>query len=324
MELPPPHILTDINDVLVLFRMPLFFFISGYFTYSAYYDIQLLKKRSYNRIVRQLYPTILLWFLFCVLFMDESFSEMPFNIYKSGYWFTFVTVEIFFMIAPLLFLFSKYNLSRFTRVLILVGLCIIIQLSGRYLFIHKGYIEDRFCDLFSIFFLVRYAKFFILGLIVKMYKDTFDKLCKNLWFFACCMGIFISLISFPQLTESDMGAIMTAVSGIFVFYCAFAFLGRLSFKPVNRSLELLAVIGTSTLEIYLLHYFFVYTIRNGINLYGVVQFAESPMYFPIFIAISTAIAVLCLYLVGMLKKCGLYNYFFPPVTGKTNPVKSYG
>lgn len=49
------HLSSNVNEIFVLFTMPLFFFISVFFAYSANYDWKLFNRRSFNRIVKQLY-----------------------------------------------------------------------------------------------------------------------------------------------------------------------------------------------------------------------------------------------------------------------------
>ena len=88
----PPR-LSYINNIFLIFRMPLFFFISGFFVYSSTYTSGLLKQRSKNRLLRQLYPTLLIGAIFCTFFYDANFIGMWYNQNKGGYWFTIVAVE---------------------------------------------------------------------------------------------------------------------------------------------------------------------------------------------------------------------------------------
>lgn len=80
-----------------MIRMPLFFFINGYFVYSNNYDWKLLAKRSKNRLLRQLYPTIIFWAFYCLLYENVQFDSLL-DSGKRGYWFTLVVVEMFFLL----------------------------------------------------------------------------------------------------------------------------------------------------------------------------------------------------------------------------------
>lgn len=52
------------NEVFLLFRMPLFFFISGYMAYSEKFTSSLIKKRIKKRLLYQLLPTISCFLLY--------------------------------------------------------------------------------------------------------------------------------------------------------------------------------------------------------------------------------------------------------------------
>ena len=102
---------------LQLFRMPLFFFVSGFFAYSYNYDKNKLRLRLNNRWQRQLLPTLIifaLYILFEVIFYGywtngkeftgdffNSLTRNGLSEFKSGYWFTFVLVEVVCVFAPL-------------------------------------------------------------------------------------------------------------------------------------------------------------------------------------------------------------------------------
>ena len=107
--------------------MPLFLFISGFFAYSASYDWGLLKKRSLNRLIKQFYPTMILWLIFCWIFREGDLNDWLLDSSKGGYWFTFVSVEMFFTVAPFLLLLSKYRSSPWMSSICLLLLCAIIK-----------------------------------------------------------------------------------------------------------------------------------------------------------------------------------------------------
>lgn len=54
------------GKIMTRIRMPMFFFVSGFFAY-AIYDIYLFRKRITNRIKQQLWPTIVVCGLFILL-----------------------------------------------------------------------------------------------------------------------------------------------------------------------------------------------------------------------------------------------------------------
>lgn len=55
---------SDLAVLCSLFRMPMFLAVSGFLAFSVDYDSGKCRTKSLNRLVRQLYPTIVLWLSF--------------------------------------------------------------------------------------------------------------------------------------------------------------------------------------------------------------------------------------------------------------------
>ena len=80
---------------LVLFRMPLFFFVSGFLAYKAnlVWDLPTLSRLTAKKMRVQLIPTVV-FFLFaaCVIRTEPDFltavDTMLHSTTKGGYWFT--------------------------------------------------------------------------------------------------------------------------------------------------------------------------------------------------------------------------------------------
>ncbi len=111
--------LSYINEWRMQFSMPLFFFISGFFTYSISYSIPVFKRRTRNRLLRQLYPTIILMFIMCSIWPNRSYIDFITDEFKGGFWFTIVSVEVFLITAPFLVLFYQKNFSAKVRNLLI-------------------------------------------------------------------------------------------------------------------------------------------------------------------------------------------------------------
>lgn len=111
--------LSYINEWRMQFSMPLFFFISGFFTYSFSYSIPVFKRRTRNRLLRQLYPTIILMFIMCYIWPNRSYVDFIIDEFKGGFWFTIVSVEIFLIAAPFLVLFYQKNFGIKVRNLLI-------------------------------------------------------------------------------------------------------------------------------------------------------------------------------------------------------------
>ncbi len=73
----------------------------------------------------------------------------------------------------------------------------------------------------------------------------------------------------------------------------------------------MAIIGCSTLEIYLIHYFIVYSVRENAYLECLGAVQNSIYEFPILLMLSIIICNLCLLAVRLLKYLNVYYLIFP-------------
>lgn len=97
---------------LMLFRMPLFFFVSGYLAYKANFE---WNKKNYatllwKKIKIQILPTIVFFMLMCALRHDDfvsAFFTFLSTTAKGGYWFTWSLLHMFFLYYTILFVYRS-------------------------------------------------------------------------------------------------------------------------------------------------------------------------------------------------------------------------
>lgn len=308
---------------LVLFRMPAFMFISGYLVYSDKYTKELLAKRSKIRLVKQLFPTVIICLVATLVvryFYPEklgSFSTMIYDPFKNGYWFTYVLVELFFMTAPLLFMFHKFSVSRVWRVITLLVFGVGGAVFLPYLcdWSDKVAIVHDITGLLSISLLFHYSFFFYFGMIMKNYKNYFEKICSSHFTLIAAFAAFMLLAGIGTPIQPDMTIryIICGIAGIVLAVSIFIHLEHLKNRYVTKVLKWLSYIGTATLEIYLLHYFVIHFTTSLMISSGVKQIIDTWLEFPIFLALSIVVASVVLLFVKLLKEVGAYQYIFPDV-----------
>ena len=262
---------------LQLFRMPLFFFISGFFAYSFSFDRSKLKKRLSNRWHRQLLPTAFIFIgfiLFEVAYMGNfngigEFLGAFFNSaiknasseFKSGYWFTFVLVEVFCIFALINYLLSSSKISRGRQGIIFLALAAICGLAewgfSQAVTPKSPATVKGICELFSLTHLMKYQVFFYLGAAARCY-DT------RIWSFLSRrgIGIMVALMTFlvfwytPRFRVPLWLFYVAACTGILFSITLFLYLRRF-FNGHQAIGRLLKYIGKNTLPIYLFHYFII-------------------------------------------------------------------
>ena len=313
--------LSDLNNIFLQFRMPLFFFISGFFIYRNDYSFSLLKKRTRNRIRKQLWPTFIFWILCSAIFTDWNLNNIKANIfdmYKMGYWFTIVSVEYFAIFAPIIFFFSRKKIDiKFRNIILVFSACFCISL---YLLFYQSLTQISISKIFCIPLVLKYSPYLILGMLYRINIEMFNKTLVGLPMMFS-MGILFLVIQFFPTINSPIFSLrgMIVLSEIAAGISAVLFVNAIFFRIYRYSYiknkqgcitNILQYIGTCTLEIYLLHYFIVYSMRSTCVARQLESFINTPYEFPIYICISFIISIICIGVVALFKRARVYSLLF--------------
>ena len=86
----------SLNELFGQFRMPLFFFVSGFVFYKndKHWGKDEVREFFKNKIIVQVLSPLLFMFIHCYL-CGTSFADAVCSTLKIGYWFTFVLFEFF-------------------------------------------------------------------------------------------------------------------------------------------------------------------------------------------------------------------------------------
>ena len=233
------------NDVFFLFRLPCFFFISGWLFNSL--------RRPATETIRhkflvQIVPTV----IFLLLLAPPPLFFSRLGATKGGYWFTFALFEFF-----LLSIFSDRYLKKWGGVF-----AIFISVSA---FCYDIYYNRYFKDLgvltnvlgFLSFMTWRYYLFFYIGTWVRRHYDTFLRWTGKPVFVIMVLVGFMGMAMVPHSDLAFCEYSIFAVGGIMGMTMIFTFF-RLAAPVLTKEHRLgrsLQYIGTRTLDIYLLHYF---------------------------------------------------------------------
>lgn len=288
--------------------MPLFFFVSGFFVYSVTYTWTLYKRRMYNRLRMQLLPTIIFLAVFCIGFTEVTITESLADHFKSGYWFTFVAVELFFLYSPMFLFFSIRNFDTKKRSIYLT-LYTATLLS-------VGFIGDRFLHwsstavwgILSLSDMFLYIPYFYLGIFFKMNNVQVLNFLNNKYFALACLVVFLSSLSLPM---NFLVHIICAVTGIVIVHYFFWFLFRKKQVQESKLSHILEYVGTMTLEIYLLHYFIIEGLKWVPGLPILSSLKNTALEVPIYMLCSLGIICMCFAVVYLMKRIGIYDYAFP-------------
>ena len=253
---------------LVLMRMPLFFFVSGFLAYKASFSwtIPNALKLTWKKLKVQVIPTLVFLCLFVVFRMKggfwDGFLRLLASPTKGGYWFTIVLLQMFIIYYVCCYVGKIIN-SKFknSKGFLLITAWALSVFAYETLYLPKvfSYHKDLFFAYTSLIQTIRYIQFFLLGNIVHRYWTRFERLSDSPWFFplvvtvavVCCAEIFQLhtlkkvWINLPRTTA--MYALLLLVVMFFRHYQAW-------FDEGQRAGRFLSFIGTRTLDIYLLHF----------------------------------------------------------------------
>ena len=260
---------------LVLFRMPLFFFVSGFLAFKAaqVWDLKNLGSLLLKKIKVQTIPTVVFFFLAMAILkphfwpaVEEALSLPT----KGGYWFTIVLLYMFVVYYLFSYIESKLKVRSWIPITLffILSLCVYETCYlPKYFSWAAGYRGPK-TDIYyflresSLIQMMLYFPFFLFGNIVHRYWERAQRIMDSKWFFPILIVIIIlatldalkwhtlrmAWANLPQ-TVAKFG-LLTITFMYFRFYKDYF----TKFTVMGSSLQ---YIGRRTLDIYLIHFLFM-------------------------------------------------------------------
>ena len=260
---------------LILFRMPLFFFVSGFLAYRAsqVWNLRNLGTLVSKKLRVQIIPTLVFFFLAMAILNKQFWPAVEAGFHspmKGGYWFTIALLYMFLLYYAFSYIESKFKSKSWIPItlLFIISLCFYeTNYQPKYFSWAQGYRGAK-TDLFyflhdsSFVQVLLYFPFFLYGNIVHRYWDKAQQIMDSKWFFPTVVVVVILATldalkwhtlrmtwAIIPLTVSRFG-LLTIVFMYFRNYKQY--FTKLS--PIGASLQ---YIGRRTLDIYLIHFLFM-------------------------------------------------------------------
>ena len=249
------------NDIIERFRMPTFFFISGWLFYKAdrIWDRQAVTNMIRKKFMVQIIPTAIFMFLYLVMFNLLDVSS--FGSDKKGYWFTFVLFKYFVIYILAEALLNRQDTAK-GEIRVLIVILILSVAAFYYAKYYTRYAEELgiWKDIlgFLSFVKIRHIIFFWLGTFVRKHFDQFIQLTDNRYVTAMLIILFSAIIVWPILLSTSgieyIVYLVAGLSGTIICFTFFRIHEQHFYQETwyGRSLQF---IGKRTLDIYLIHYF---------------------------------------------------------------------
>lgn len=260
-------------------HMPLFFFISGWFTYKIAANKVSVPKLG-PRALQLLVPMVVVSSLWIWYFphsglqspLDSTFHGLWSSIWKNGYWFTPVLFMITVIYAAIV-LILRHVKSIFGWITVSLATWAVLVVI---LYLPTFAIIDirQLLDYFSFELLVIFFPSFMSGVIASRWRDAFLRLTSSGTVVTVCMlagSVLLYMLSWPWefsifghgdiflILAKSLFHVMLAIVAIAVVKpwsdMAFSENAGLFTASVARIWEML---GRKSLAIYMLHYFFLF------------------------------------------------------------------
>lgn len=254
-------------------HMPIFFFISGYFSFKSENNkIKLPSIKS--RFIQLIIPAVIVGAIWIWYFphsklqspINPTFDGFYFNSWKNGYWFTFCLFEIIILYTLIVTITNKIK-SNYSFIITAIIIEIILIILTQQI-IPQPIISLLSIDLTTLFFPI-----FTVGVLAKKHKKTAEYIINNntlytlsLLLFSITLYLVVYFWEFPSIsTIGLLGlrillhiSLIIAIINIVKHYenkAEKSLIGR----KVNSFWSLL---GRESLSIYLLHYFFLFPLGS--------------------------------------------------------------
>lgn len=254
---------TDIisySKIFEEFRMPLFFFVSGFVLYKASinwsvgYTFSFLKKKLPVQLI-----TPFIFMMASIWVRHVSFSDAMFDYHKSGYWFTFTLLEYFcfYIVSNQVLDLIKAKGSR-DMLLLFSGLAIYCATIPT--MIDKLPLSEKVIALIGVPVWGNYL-FMVIGTLVRKHFDKFENVLDQTPLVMICILIYFGFNIWSELVRplSSTGFnLLCSLSGLVLVFEFFR-KNEETFNKEHKVGIMMQYVGRRTLDIYLIHYFFVFS-----------------------------------------------------------------
>ncbi|MBO6296001.1 MAG: acyltransferase [Prevotella sp.] len=250
---------TIFGMLFVHFRMPMFFFISGFIVYkSVDIDWQRYLKVMRKKAVVQIIPTLFFFHLFYVACQNKPIGMFIDN-GPSGYWFTIALFYMFFLYFTSALLTRRCKPYAQDIALVIIAIAgavaygIGVRQGDRTLGIHPLLCFDKVAN---------YFEFFVAGVLCRKYWHKFEQIISHdatktillLGFTACSIIAWRYHLDKKSLLVMLNYEYLVRYLGLFLVFSVF-YHYRNFFDSDNKIACAMRYTGRHTLDIYLLHYF---------------------------------------------------------------------
>ena len=293
------------NDIIERFRMPTFFFISGWLFYKAgrIWDRKTITGMIRKKFMVQIIPTVV--FLLLYLTMFNLLDINSFGSDKRGYWFTFVLFEYF-----VIYILAEALINRKDSAIGEMRVFVIMLLLSITAFYYAKYYTRYATELgtwkdilgFLSFVKIRHIIFFWFGTFVRRHFDLFIHLTNNKYITAILIVLFTAIIVWPVVLSINgveyLAYLVAGLSGTVICFTFFR-IHEQHFSQETWYGRGLQLIGRRTLDIYLIHYFVIP--YDLVSMETWLQYHHNTLFVPMALILALWVVIISLVISSFLR-----------------------
>jgi fucose 4-O-acetylase-like acetyltransferase len=247
------HYINSLNEGLIFLRMPLFFFVSGFFINKSFNVnfSKFLDKKIYNLVYLYFLWGNLLVFSYNIIREKVLILHNPFEVFYNPpptFWFLFalaigMVCTYFVSMLP-----YKYGL------VLMIFVYLIFSYNAQWR---------------SVDFITRTGRlvpFMYFGFILFPYLNIILKKTKKLGVLVITIPFFCYFVMFSSLSESGLVTLLTSLFSIFILCCFCSLISEYKIR------EIFLQIGKNSLYVYVLHRFVLFGVSPINNLFSPILF----------------------------------------------------
>ena len=252
--------LTEFSKFLYLFNMPMFFFISGFLAYITLDKEDVNYGKELRKKARVLLIPIFIFGVIYSLYIGKDLFYSLVETDKTGYWFTLVLFYMYFIVFNALRL---CGLKGKTWIYIMVTIAMLLTLLKFPMKMIPSLCEIG--NITSFHYLFEFFQYFVFGMLASKFVERFHMVIDTNWMPTIAIPMFAILLCIKN-SLSPIGTLdiliekaielVLAYLGIIIVYAFFRKYQE-TFMSSSRIGAFLSYIGRRTLDIYMLHYFFL-------------------------------------------------------------------
>ncbi len=288
---------SDVVNMLGVFHMPVFFYISGYLAYKSTTEVPVC-KRLLQKSCQLLIPLAVVGTSYCILKDHNTLTWATTGF--GGYWFLYSLAFL-----TIFFILFEQLAQKTTRWYVYVGLWILPYLI--FIFLKIKHIEIGLGNFVPIENMVTYYRYYLIGWLCHKYSPMDKFLLENNILYALAFIAYI--LQWYFCTHHNILLIFLGGMGAIIVLQNWLN----SHNAESRLLRILSYLGQNSLCIYVFHYFFIPDVSEVMHNFLQV---ENPFIWMLTFALFLTIPIIAAsVLLGSIVRKNRYLKFF--VLGKT-------